>query len=59
MHKSIQTWSRGSVVVHNIVMGKKCGLSDFDRRVIVVARQDGLSISETTALLGFLCTTVS
>ena len=40
-------------------MGKKCHLSDFDRRMIVGARQVGLSISETADLLGFSCKTVS
>ena len=40
-------------------MGKKCDLSDFDRGMIVGARQGGLSISETADLLGFSCTTVS
>ena len=40
-------------------MGKKCDLSDFDRGMIVGARQGGLSISETADLLGFSCTTGS
>ena len=40
-------------------MGKKCDLSDFDRGMIVGARQGGLSISETADLLEFSHTTVS
>ena len=43
----------------NVRMGKKCDLSDFDRDMIVGARQGGLSISETADLLGFSHTTVS
>ena len=31
----------------NVIMGKKCDLSDFDREVIVGAPQGGLNISET------------
>ena len=42
-----------------IRMGKKWDLSDFDRRMIVGARQAGLSISVTADLLGFSHTTVS
>ena len=38
---------------------KKCDPSDFDRAVIVGARQGGLSISETADLLAFSRTTVS
>ena len=34
-------------------MRKKCDLSNFDRGMIVGARQGGLSISETADLLGF------
>ena len=40
----------------NIRRGKKC---DFDRGMIVGARQGGLSISETADRLGFSGTTVS
>ena len=40
-------------------MTKKCDLSDFDRRMIIGARQGGLSISENADLLRFACTTVS
>ena len=43
----------------NVRIGKKCDLSDFDRGMIVGARQGGLSISETAHLLGFSHTTVS
>ena len=39
-------------------MGKKCDLSDFQRGMIVVARQGGLCISETAELLGFSRTTL-
>ena len=39
-------------------MGKKCDLSDFDRGMIVGARQGALSISETAELLGFPRTTL-
>ena len=35
----------------NVRMGKKCDLSDFDRGMIVGARQGGLNISETADLL--------
>ena len=34
-------------------MGKKCDLSDFDRGIIVGARQGAFRISETADLLGF------
>ncbi len=40
-------------------MGKKGDLSDFERGMIVGARQAGLSISETADLLGFSRTTIS
>ncbi|KAJ8268012.1 hypothetical protein COCON_G00131840 [Conger conger] len=40
-------------------MGKASDLSDFDRGTIVGARRGGASVSETAALLGFSCTTVS
>ncbi len=40
-------------------MGKKGDLSDFERGIVVGARQAGLSISETADLLGFSCTTIS
>ncbi len=40
-------------------MGKKGDLSDFERGMVVGARRDGLSISETADLLGFSCTTIS
>ena len=43
----------------NVRMGKKCDLSEFDRGMIVGARQGDLSISETAILLRFSCTTVS
>ena len=47
---SMKTCSRGSAVFQT-----KC---DFDRGMIVVARQVGLSISETADLLGFSRKTV-
>ncbi len=40
-------------------MGKKGDLSDFERGMVVGARQAGLSISKTADLLGFSCTTIS
>ena len=43
----------------NVRMGNKCDLSDFDHGMIVGAKQNGLSISETADLLGFSHTTVS
>ena len=56
----MQTWSRGSAVFQTKCQnGKKCDLTDFDRGMIVGARQGGLSISETADLLGFTHTTVS
>lgn len=45
--------SRGSIVVQ-----KKFDLNDFERGIIVEARQGDLSISETTDLQGFSDTTV-
>ena len=39
-------------------MRGKCDLSDFDCGTIVVARQGGLSVSDTAALQGFSCTKV-
>ena len=42
-----------------IRIGKKCDLSDFDRGMIVGARQAGLSIFITVDLLRFSPTTVS
>ena len=55
--KCIHSYRRGQEV-HlffrpNVRMGKKCDLSDFDRGMIVGARQSGLSISETGDLLQF------
>jgi len=40
-------------------MGKKVNLSDFECVMVVVAKQAGLSISETADLLGFSHTTIS
>ena len=40
-------------------MGKKGDLSDFERGMVVGARQAGLSISETADLLGFSHSTMS
>ncbi len=40
-------------------MGKKGGLSDFERGMVVGARRAGLSISKTADLLGFSRTTIS
>ncbi len=40
-------------------MGKKGNLSDFERGMVVGARQAGLSISKTPDLLGFSRTTIS
>ncbi len=40
-------------------MGKKGNLSDFDRGMVVGARRADLSISKTTDLLRFSCTTIS
>ncbi len=40
-------------------MGKKGDLSDFERGMVVGARQAGLSISKTADLLGFSRTTMS
>ncbi len=37
----------------SIRLGKKGDLSDFERGMVVGARQTGLSISKTTDLLGF------
>ena len=54
MHKSMQTWPRGAAVFRpNVRMGTKSDQSEFDRGVIVGARQGGLGI------WGFLHTTVS
>ena len=61
--KGIKAYRRGQEVQlffrPNVRIGKKCDLSDFDRGMIVGARQGGLSMSETPDLLGFSCTTVS
>ncbi len=40
-------------------MGKKGDLSDFERGMIVGARQACLSISKTAKILGFSHTTIS
>ncbi len=40
-------------------MGKKGDLSDFERGMVVGARQAGLSILKNADLLGFSCTTVT
>ncbi len=40
-------------------MGKKGDLNDFERGMVVGARQTGLSISKTADLLGFSHTTIS
>ena len=58
MRTTVQKWSRGSAVFQT-KWHKKCDLSDFDRGMIVGARQGGLSISETADLLGFSRTTAS
>ena len=52
MHKSMQTWSKGSAVFQtSVTIGEKCDLLDFDHGVIIGARQGGLNISETADLL--------
>ncbi len=43
----------------SIRTGKKEDLSDFERGMVVGARRTGLSISQTTDLLGFSLTTIS
>jgi len=43
----------------SIRTGKQGDLSDFERGMVVGARQAGLSISETVDLLGFSCKTIS
>ena len=52
--QQLNAYRRGQVVQllfrPNFRMGKKC---HFDRRIIIGARQDGLSISESTDLLGY------
>jgi len=40
-------------------MGKKGDLSNFELGMVVVARRAGLSISQSTQLLGFSRTTIS
>jgi len=40
-------------------MGKKGELSNFEHGMFVGARRAGLSISQSTQLLGFSCTTIS
>jgi len=40
-------------------MGKKGDLRDFEHGMVVGFRCAGLSISKTTDLLGFSCTTIS
>jgi len=40
-------------------MGKKGNLSNFERGMVVGARQAGLSISQSAQLLGFSHTTIS
>uniref|UniRef100_A0A8C1HD08 Tc3 transposase DNA binding domain-containing protein n=1 Tax=Cyprinus carpio carpio TaxID=630221 RepID=A0A8C1HD08_CYPCA len=40
-------------------MGKKGDLSNFERGMVVGARQAGLSISQSAQLLGFSRTTIS
>jgi len=40
-------------------MGKKCDLSNFEHGMVVGARRPGLSISQSTQLLGFSRTTIS
>ena len=40
-------------------MGKRGDLSDFERSVVVAARQAGLSVSQTADLLGFTHATIS
>ena len=56
--KCIKAFRRGQEVQllfrQNVRMGKKCDLSDFDRGMIVSARQGGLSISETACHLIFM-----
>ena len=55
--KACRRGSRGSAVFQtNVRIGKKCDLSDFDRRMIVGARQGALSISEAADLLRFFHT---
>ncbi len=43
----------------SIRIGKKGDLSDFERGMVVGARRAGRSISKTSDLLGFSCTTIS
>ena len=57
---AVQSRSGASVSVHiKCQKGEKCDLGDFDHGLIVCSRQAGLSIFETTDLLGFSHTAVS
>ena len=47
----MQTWSRGAAVFQTKCQNVKCDLSDFDRGMIVGARQGALNISKTADLL--------
>ncbi len=47
------------LIIPCIRTGKKGDLSDFERGLVVGARRTGLSISQTSDLLGFSRTTIS
>ena len=48
-----------AVITLSVATGRKGDLNDFERGMVVGARQAGLSISETADLLGFSRTTIS
>ncbi len=59
MHLGILMWWIRLKFKPSIRMGKKMGRSDFERGMVVGARQAGLSILKTADLLGFSHTTIS